>query len=202
MNPRMLSAVLALVLGACQGPLPGDMESLYYEVREGQAKYKGFGATQANVMEREAQIFAKIRAAHATGELKTADDYFFGAAALVTSDDMDDLHLANEMALTAVELGEDRAFRLSAEAVDRILFKQGRPQRFGTQALYEPVLGEWRLHDLDPATSDEERVAMGVPPLAELRAWIDDLNRQGEMNRALQGDMPRDPVQLGEEEVY
>jgi hypothetical protein len=51
--------------------------------------------------------------------------------------------------------------------MDRWLLHRGLPQRFGTQYL---DLGDgWRLYEVDPATTDEERAAWDVPPLTEAR---------------------------------
>lgn len=42
---------------------------------------------------------------------------------------------------------------------------EGRPQRSGTQSVPDGV--RYRLWDVEPATTDEERAAWDVPPLAE-----------------------------------
>jgi len=70
---------------------------------------------------------------------------------------------AHELALRAAELGYAPARWLAAAAYDRWLMGQNRPQKYGTQ--------QWggALWAIDPATTDAERVASGVRPLAELR---------------------------------
>ena len=50
--------------------------------------------------------------------------------------------------------------------------------RYGTQFYYEEVLQKWRLYPVSGKTTDAERAAMGVAPLAELRAREDLLNEE------------------------
>jgi hypothetical protein len=50
---------------------------------------------------------------------------------------------------------------------------EGRPQRYGTQ--FVPYGVRHRLWDVEPATTDEERAAWAVPPLAEQLRRADEL---------------------------
>jgi hypothetical protein len=76
---------------------------------------------------------------------------------------------AHELALKAAELGHPQPARwLAAAAYDRWLMCQGQPQKYGTQYIAEEVY--WKLSDIDPATTDTERAAWGVPPLAKALA--------------------------------
>jgi hypothetical protein len=58
-----------------------------------------------------------------------------------------------------------RARWLTAAAYDRWLMYQGKPQKYGTQYVHDGV--RHRLWDVDPTTTDAERAAWKVPPLAE-----------------------------------
>ena len=123
------------------------------------------------------QMFAsrqesRIKKVHALLEQKkvvTPQDHLWAAVILVETDSMADLKTSYELALEAARLGEDRGFRVAAEAFDKQLLKQGMLQRYGTQYVWEPVLEAWRLYPLDPRTTDVERKAMGVEPLEELK---------------------------------
>jgi hypothetical protein len=53
----------------------------------------------------------------------------------------------------------------------------GRPQRYGTQFVPDGV--RHRLWDVEPGTTDEERAAWDVPPLAEQLRRADELTRSG-----------------------
>ena len=68
------------------------------------------------------------------------------------------------------------AFEVAAEAIDRELLKGDQPQRYGTQYVYEPIVKKWSLYTWDETTTDAERRAMGVPPLAEALARVEILN--------------------------
>jgi hypothetical protein len=70
---------------------------------------------------------------------------------------------AHELASRAAELGYTRARWLAAAAFDRWLMFQGKPQKYGTQ------FWQGKLWDVDPTTTDAERSAWNVRPLAELR---------------------------------
>jgi len=87
------------------------------------------------------------------------------------------LVIAGNELLDAAERGAEEGFPLAAEAIDRECLQLGVPQRYGTQYVFSPVTGEWLLYQWDPATSDVERRAMGVPPLSEALARVRELNR-------------------------
>jgi TPR repeat protein len=73
-------------------------------------------------------------------------------------------HLAHELAREAAERGHRPARWLAAAAYDRWCMYEGRPQRYGTQFVPDGV--RHRLWDVEPATTDAERAAWDVPPLA------------------------------------
>jgi hypothetical protein len=115
--------------------------------------------------------------------LKDAEDHFEAALVLVEVDDIDVLKVSETLALKAADMGESRGFRVAAEAQDKQLVRMGMAQRYGTQYIYEPVLRGWRLYPYDARTTDEERKAMGVPPLAELIKGEDKLNQNLKENK-------------------
>lgn len=117
---------------------------------------------------RTAKRVERVRQWIEHGEVKSADDHFHAALVLVQSNQEADLDEANAQALKAAELGENRGFRVSAEAFDKLMVKRGLAQRYGTQFMWEPVLRGWRLYATDPRTTDAERAAMGVPSMAQL----------------------------------
>lgn len=129
------------------------------------------------VKQQQARI-EKVRGFEAEGELSTEKDYYNAAWILVSSQKPEDLTLARDFALKSVELGEDRAFRLAATAIDKLCRIEGKPQRYGTQYEYIQFLERWRLYPVDPATSDAERESMGIPPLRELYEREEELNEK------------------------
>ena len=120
----------------------------------------------------------KVRAFNEAGELQSAKDYYNASWILVSSQKPDDLILARDLALESVERGDDRAFRIAATAIDKLLRIEGKPQRYGTQYEYIEFLRRWRLYPIDPATTDAERESMGIQPLRELYEREERLNEQ------------------------
>lgn len=76
--------------------------------------------------------------------------------------------LGSRLAARAAELGRPGARWLAAAALDRSLMYAEQPQKFGTNIVPDGV--GWRLWDVDPTTTDAERIANDVPPLAEMQA--------------------------------
>lgn len=126
----------------------------------------------------------RLRRLMQSGALKTGEDYYHAAMLLQHSPRVHDYWQAHQFAARAAELGHRPARWLVAAALDRWLLAQGRPQKYGTQ--YVPagrprwMWRSWwyvwlgvhrvRLWDVDPSTTDEERRAFDVPPLAEAQA--------------------------------
>ena len=166
------SLLLALPLLACQAPMNTPQQVLA-GIR---ADLSGDGGLDQNVLKEQEGRYDLLREWRTAGRLTSAEDQLYAAAALVTSDRQADLRLAQELALEAAAQDEARGFTIQAEATDKLLLKAGRPQRYGTQFVYEPVLKRWKLYALDPLTTDEERKAMGIPPLSVLLERVDLLN--------------------------
>jgi hypothetical protein len=72
---------------------------------------------------------------------------------------------AHELAREAAARGHAGARWLAAAAYDRWCMYEGRPQKYGTQ--FVPDGTRYRLWDVDPVTTDADRAACDVPPLAE-----------------------------------
>ena len=126
--------------------------------RVGTAEYRAMRA-------RDQQRRARIRELMAADQLHVAADYFHAARIFQHGDTPEDAWNAHQLALRAVALGELRARWYVAAAYDRWLMYQGKPQKYGTN--YVPDGRRQRLWDTDPATTDAERAAWDVPPLAE-----------------------------------
>lgn len=111
------------------------------------------------------------------GRVRQADDAFHAAAILVRSDQLVEVVRAAELARQALTLNPDLlpAKPLVAQAIDRGLMFAGKPQLYGTQLIEDR--GRWKVYDVDPAVSDAERAAWGLPPLAEAQARAAELNR-------------------------
>jgi hypothetical protein len=97
-----------------------------------------------------------------------ADALYAAAWILNHGERSEEAALGGRLAARAAELGRPGARWLAAAALDRSLMYAGLPQKYGTNTLPDGV--GWRLWDVDPATTDEERLANDVPSLAEMQA--------------------------------
>ena len=97
--------------------------------------------------------------------LGTPADYHHAAMILQHGNAREHYHLAFELARRAAAVGYAPARWLAAAALDRWLMHAGLPQKFGTQ--FRQVGAALELWMVDPTTTDDERAAWDVPPLAE-----------------------------------
>ena len=83
---------------------------------------------------------------------------------------VEELQRAHDYARKAVALdpAHERAKWLAAASEDRILTRQGKPQKWTTQ--YRCDKGACELFPYDPAITDAQRAAAGVPTLDEAKA--------------------------------
>lgn len=174
---RLVPAAL-LFLGALGGCRTQDAEALYREALADYGSHHGTGGLREEVLERQNARFEKVRAWAEEGTLESTDDLVYAAALLATSDHHEDVELAHDLAWTAAERGDPRGSQIAAEALDKLHLSVGLPQVYGTQYVFEPAIGTWRLYPVDPATTDEQRRLMGIAPLSELEARAAELNRR------------------------
>jgi hypothetical protein len=122
------------------------------------------------VAPRDEQRRVRTLAIVKAGQARVAADYYHAAMVMQHGATVEDTMQARAWALRAVELdGKDQHARwLAAAAEDRILRRQGKPQKWGTQ--YEVENGKWVVAPVDPKTTDAERAQWNVPSLAEARA--------------------------------
>ena len=114
-------------------------------------------------------------------EVRTSEDFRHAAMIFQHGSDTTEYRLAFELARKAVELDSTNAGAkwLVAAAWDRYQMEVGKPQWYGTQFVKDGPDSPWRLYDIDTtAVSDEERQRMGVPPLSESIARVDEMNAE------------------------
>jgi len=105
----------------------------------------------------------------------SAEDLFHAAWLFNHGDHPDEARRAHDLAREAAERGFRPARWLAAAAYDRWCMYQGRPQKYGTQFVPD---GEChRLWDTDPTTTDAERAAWDVPPLAAQLFRAEEMTR-------------------------
>jgi len=109
-----------------------------------------------------------VTALLADGWPEDADALHAAAWILNHGDLSEEAALGSRLAARAAAIGHAGARWLAAAALDRSLMYVERPQKFGTNTVPDGV--GWRLWDVDPETTDAERLANDVPPLVELQA--------------------------------
>src|SRR5215204_2573707 len=143
-----------------------ELSSLYCadrqeRVNQPQSPSLEYQAMRARDLTRRTRVMAIVAAA----ELHTAEDYYHAAWIMNHGDTPEDARQAHLLALRASELSYRAARWLAAASYDRWQMYQGKPQKYGTNYVFDG--NRDRLWDVDPQTTDEERAAWDVPPLAE-----------------------------------
>jgi hypothetical protein len=112
------------------------------------------------------------------GKIRTSDDFLHAAYIFQHGKAIEDFRLALSLAWLAASINPNNedAKSLTASAWDRLLMNQGQPQWYGTQ--YQRFGdGAWMLHEVqEGAVSDEQRNALNVPTLKELKEHAKMLN--------------------------
>lgn len=166
-NRMPILAVLALLISACAAP-QSEIDRLWTELEDAAESAQPLADPDAKSTAHTQERAQRARELATSGALKTGRDHFRAAVVLAESNDPKDWSLAASLGAKAAELGEPLGLRAAAEAIDKDLVSQGLPQRYGTQFAWDPQLGRWKLHPLDPTTTDAERASMGVPSYGEL----------------------------------
>jgi hypothetical protein len=117
--------------------------------------------------EHDEQRHLRAQALIDEGSLSDTNDYHHAAVLFHHGDSLEDIWQAHTLALKAVELGSHDARWLSAAAMDRWLIYSGKPQKYGTQFLW----------DVEPEITDDERAEWDVIPLAEQIEQVAEASR-------------------------
>ncbi len=168
---KLLCLLLLLCLGACRSLPPGERLSELSEERESEvAEDRGPVTKKVEARAREALAIVE------SGALASPNEHLTAALLLYDSRALENVMLARDLALHAVELGDARGLAIAAEAEDIELMIRGANQRYGTQYVYDSLTKRWMLYPVNPATTDSERAAMGIAPLREARRRVELLN--------------------------
>lgn len=195
--PRPLWALLLFPSIGCRSA-PPTPESTYRAVISDLDSSRG-GGLRPQTLARQTERFERVLAWADDESLVTTDDHLFAALTLTLSDQPPHLVRAQELAIRAAELGEERGFTVQAHATDRLMvLRHERYQRYGTVIIYEPFLRRHQLYPVDPTTTDAIRRSMGVPTLAQLLVEVDVLNGS-EITRRLRGEIQDGELPPGNE---
>lgn len=131
--------------------------------------------------DRRFDLIEEVRA-HPALESLTDAEAGAAAALLAGSGDPADLPNVARLSLVAHEAGVAGAGPIHAEASDKIALYTGRPQLYGTVMLEQN--GEIVQPPVDHRVSDEDRIALGVPTMAELQDRMERLTHELAVERA------------------
>jgi hypothetical protein len=107
----------------------------------------------------------------------TGEDYFMAGIIFQHGTTITDSKKAIALAKKGAGMGNDKAKWLYTAATDRLLIRQKKKQKFGTQ--YQKKDNKWRLYPVDKKTTDKERTKYNVVSLKEARAKAEKWNRKG-----------------------
>ena len=112
------------------------------------------------------------------GLVTTGRDLYIAAMIFHHGQLLADYKTALKLAQKSNEKGYQKAKWLCAGATDRLLMKQGKSQKYGTQFTRKNKKSKWVLAPIEPGMTDEERARFNVPPLVKLKAQIELMNQK------------------------
>jgi hypothetical protein len=114
----------------------------------------------------------------AAGGAKASADYYHAAMVFQHAEGVGGIEHAHDLALQSVKLDPNnkKARWLTAASEDRILVRDGKLQKYGTQFSKDNHGGPWKLDPVDPSITDEQRAEWNVPPLAEAQKRAEQMN--------------------------
>jgi hypothetical protein len=165
----------------CFAAPPSNADLAKLEVADQADRTPGTNKIDWNVVgKRDATRRSEALQLLVAGEIRTAEDFFNAALIFQHGDSVQDTQLALALATTATRMNPSNqdAEALMAQAWDRIMVRNGKPQWYGTQFVRSKATGKWELYPTDPnVVTDAQRQAMGLPTLAEEKAHLAAINK-------------------------
>jgi hypothetical protein len=124
---------------------------------------------------RREQVIVLLR----NGQIRTAKEYWQAAMIFQHGETTEQYKMAYVLTQLATLLDPEMksAKWLSAAAWDRIMLSVKQPQWYGTQ-FQQSSTGKWELCEINPKiVTDEERVQANLEPLLQIRAHIEEKNK-------------------------
>lgn len=117
--------------------------------------------------ERDAERVAVVQQLVSEGRVCSPQDHFDAAVILQRSTEPEDQLTAHVFAFHALANGIRKAQKLTAVTYDRWLVSRGLPQWYGSQYRTD-VQYRTCLIEIDPKSTDTERVSAGLPRLSDI----------------------------------
>ncbi len=160
-----------------------ELQALYEEDQADRRAFEQLDQEQLQqVLQRDRARRQRVEELVGSEALQAPEDYFHAAMVFEHGETLEHFWQAHELAKRGAELGHPTSRWLTAAAYDRWLMHQRKPQKYGTQYTArgdEP----YRLWDVDPSTTDEERAEWNVPPLAEALRQAEEHTRRRERGK-------------------
>jgi hypothetical protein len=172
----LLTLALAVLAAGCQTPT-SRIARIYADLEQEVADSDPVALPSDRAAQEHNERADSVREIVEKHGVSTKEDTFQASVILVGTSRIPDMDLAETLARQSAQLGEPRGLRVAAEAIDKRAMLQGRPQKYGTQFIFEYVLDKWSLYPIDPMSTDEDRAAMGVPTYAQLLEKADLMNQ-------------------------
>lgn len=133
-----------------------------------------------------ANVFLKVK------EKLTMEEVYYAAMFFHHSANKNDIRKARGLALLNIKRGEllkkenkwvKKSKWLFAATTDRLLVREGRPQKYGTQFHQKDSNSSRELFDYDKSTTDKERTALYVPTLKQTLKNLKKMDKEQQKMR-------------------
>jgi hypothetical protein len=111
-------------------------------------------------------------------EINTPKDYYMAAMIFHHGSTINDSKRAVRLAKLSADSGYRKGLSFYATCIDRLLIRQGKKQKFGTQFRKKNTKSLWRLLPFDKKTTDEERFKYGLLSLTKMKDNVEKLNKK------------------------
>ena len=137
-----------------------------------------YGVSFNEVHKKQLQREKEVYSAEKAGEIVTGVDFFHAAMIFQHSFSKKGIRTAKKFAKMAIDLKNKKAVGLYACTIDRLLMREGKQQKYGTQLFKAGKNSKWKLYKYDKKTTDQERIENNVPTLKEQLDKVDALNKK------------------------
>lgn len=105
-------------------------------------------------------------------------DHYMAAMIFHHGSTINDSKRAVKLAKKSADMGYRKGLSFYATSIDRLLIRQGKKQKFGTQYTKKSAKSAWKLLPFNEKTSDDERLQFDLPSLSEMKKNISELNKK------------------------
>jgi len=127
---------------------------------------------------RDAKRKTQVKELIKKDQLITGKDWYQATMIFHHSDNIKDLNLALSLVKKSFDKKYEKAKWLFAAVTDRILMKENKPQKFGTQFFRKNNNSPWVLYKINPKITNKERKEYNAPTIRQMEKLVKKLNQQ------------------------